>query len=340
MAGSYRRAPPATGAALVSPSVQPRTVGPITVGPMVEGGDDPALEPAASIGRGEPPATAGRRSHRSGRRHGRPPCSGTRATARRPERPERPERTDLPAPPSCIPALPMRSGWTGWHHRSGWRPTTSSSPGRSGTPARGAPERLPHRGNRSGRGPRPGADGLGQRPGRPPPTGLRALRRSQAGVRRRLPLDRADLGRPGRPGPPSAPAAFETGLGNDDWRGLVDPPGRPVRRPSPDQYTYARPSSPCTAGPIARARAYVSGRPAVRALRERRAGRQGSGLQLPRLDVLRDAGRDRAPPARVDQRPGHGDELAGPHQGTPGRQPRGDRPARRARYPTDRSSGW
>jgi|HubBroStandDraft_6_1064221.scaffolds.fasta_scaffold35637_2 alpha-L-rhamnosidase len=64
--------------------------------------------------------------------------------------------------------------------------------------------------------------------------------------------------RSGHPGLRSAPSAFETGLENEHWRaswiGRVN-----SEVAEPDQYTYARTEVRLRGGPIARARAFVSG---------------------------------------------------------------------------------
>jgi alpha-L-rhamnosidase len=62
----------------------------------------------------------------------------------------------------------------------------------------------------------------------------------------------------GRPGPPSPASTFETGLENHDWQASWIGRVNNVKT-DPDQYTYARTEFTLDHGPIARARAYVSG---------------------------------------------------------------------------------
>jgi alpha-L-rhamnosidase len=62
----------------------------------------------------------------------------------------------------------------------------------------------------------------------------------------------------GRPGPRSALSSFETGLEDGDWRASWIGRGASTTA-EPDQYTYARTEPTLRGGPIARARAYVSG---------------------------------------------------------------------------------
>ncbi len=126
----------------------------------------------------------------------------------------------------------------------------------------------------------------------------------------------------GQEGPPSAPAPFETGLRNDEWEASwITRPASETAEPC--QYTYARAEVTLRPGTDPSGPGLRLGGPAVRALRERRPGRQGPGLQLSGLHVLRGARPDRAPAARGGERLRHGDQLAGPDQGPPGRPARG-----------------
>ena len=84
--------------------------------------------------------------------------------------------------------------------------------------------------------------------------------------------------------------------------GVVDHPGA-GSTPEPDQYTYARTEFALAgvadrAGPCLRV-----GRPAVRAVGQRHPGRQGPGVLLPRLAVLRDPRRHGAAAARCRATP-------------------------------------
>ena len=106
---------------------------------------------------------------------------------------------------------------------------------------------------------------LGQRHRRVRPAGLRPLRRTGAGRRRRLHLDRP--GQDGRPddaprqpgvwGPTSKPAPFVTGLRTTDWDPAqwLKPAGASSQ---PDRVTYLRTEITPPAGTIRRATAYVS----------------------------------------------------------------------------------
>ena len=130
-----------------------------------------------------------------------------------------------------------------------------------------------------------------------------AYRGPAVGPRHRLPVDRADVGGVGRPEPfagarrRSRPACGDARLEGRD--GSVGPPDHDLE---PDEYTYARKEFTLSgvtdrAGPRVRV-----GRPAVRAVRERHPRREGPGVLLSRLAVLRDPRRHRrcCGPARAN----------------------------------------
>ena len=133
--------------------------------------------------------------------------------------------------------------------------------------------------------------------------GVRRLPGPRARSRHRLPLDRPVVAGDGRPEPLRAPRHLRDRARRPRLEGQVDRPRLPARARA--RRVHLRPTG-VHAGELAHRAGprLCVGRPAVRAVPERHPGREGPGVLLPRLAVLRDPRRHVAAAGRCAQRRG------------------------------------